>query len=177
MAPPPIENRETPHPCEKIKVKKTCDDIPRTTHKPPPAAGKESIVKIKPTAQMKNIKADAQGLINKALTTISKSSGTQQLLIGSVSGWTTGFLTMKVGRTAAFAVGGSIILFQLAQHKQFIDMDWEKVKQKMENTTKKFDASYSNKAPTWKANVTRFARTNTCFAAGFVGGFLIGLAS
>lgn len=63
---------------------------------------------------------------------------------------------MKVGRSAAFAVGGSIILFQLAQHTQFINTDWEKVKQKMENTTKKFDASYSSKAPAWKANVSNY---------------------
>lgn len=84
MVSPPTGNRENPHPCEKIKIK-TCDDTLSTTGKPPPA-GKKNVVKAKPE-NMKNVKTNAKGLVDKALTAISKSSGTQQLLIGSVSGW------------------------------------------------------------------------------------------
>lgn len=122
-----------------------------------------------------DLKNQTKGLITKVAENINKTTAMKQLALGSVSGWTTGFLTMKVGKTAAFAVGGGIIVYQIAFHTGYVNMDWDQVKKKAQNTSKKIETQYNGAQ--FLSNVKRFSRANTYFTAGFVGGFLIGLAS
>lgn len=83
---------------------------------------------------------------------------------------------MKIGKTAAFAMGGGIILLQIAQQKGYIVIDWEKIRRNAEKVTEKVEeSSYNNHS--WINQVRNFAFQNSCFAAGFLGGFLIGLAT
>lgn len=50
---------------------------------------------------------------------------------------------MKVGKTAAFAVGGGIIVYQIAFHTGYVNMDWDQVKKKAQNTSKKIETQYN----------------------------------
>lgn len=99
-------------------------------------------------------------------------------------------MTTRVGKTVALSVGGSVILIAAANQAGLVNIDWDKVNQKVESASSKIES----KMPVIKTNVTnnspllhtskniclqvgRFGTTNKLFAAGFVGGFLLGLAS
>lgn len=60
---------------------------------------------------------------------------------------------MKIGKSLAFAVGGSIILLQIAQHKGYITINWDKVKEKTEEAAEIVETKYSNQANTFMDQV------------------------
>jgi len=120
---------------------------------------------------------EAKGLIDRILGDVGKSSATKQLIIGSISGWFTGFITMKVGKVAAIAVGGGIILLQVANHQGYIKVNWDKVYKQVDKVADRVEEKATGQGPKWMEKVGAFARKNTCAAAGFTGGFLLGLAS
>ena len=47
----------------------------------------------------------------------SKAPAPKQIGIGAACGWVSGYVMMKVGKAAATAVGGSLILLQIAHYK------------------------------------------------------------
>lgn len=51
---------------------------------------------------------------------------------------------MKVGKTVATAVGGSLILLQIATHKGYININWSKVNKDLEGASKKLAQSSSD---------------------------------
>ncbi|XP_063169832.1 FUN14 domain-containing protein 2 [Candoia aspera] len=106
-----------------------------------------------------------------------------QLAIGGVTGWCTGFIFQKVGKLAATAVGGGFFLLQLANHTGYIKIDWKMVERDVNKAKKhlKFSGSTSSKlAPEVKSQMDEaifFLKKNVLLSGGFVGGFLLGLAS
>lgn len=60
---------------------------------------------------------------------------------------------MKVGKTAAFAIGGGIILLQIAQNQGYIRIDWDRIRKKAANTTEAVENNLSSNAPTWMDQV------------------------
>jgi len=101
----------------------------------------------------------------------------RQMFIGGVSGWLTGFLAMKVGKVAATAIGGSIILFQVANHKGYINVNWNRLNRDVEKISKQIQAEAGGKKKDLADKIRNVAKENSYAAVGFVGGFLIGLAS
>ncbi|CAG5101762.1 Similar to FUNDC1: FUN14 domain-containing protein 1 (Gallus gallus) [Cotesia congregata] len=75
---------------------------------------------------------DTKNYLDKIFGDISKTSATKQIVIGTTSGWMTGFLAMKVGKIAAFSVGGGIIILQIAVHQGYIKVNWDKIQKKAE---------------------------------------------
>lgn len=116
----------------------------------------------------------------------SRSSGEKysvatQLLIGSVTGWCTGFIFQKVGKLAATAVGGGFFLLQLANHTGYIKVDWSRVEKDMKKAKEQLTIRKSAQIPTEvksKAEeVVCFVKKNVLVTGGFFGGFLLGMAS
>jgi len=66
-----------------------------------------------------------------------KSAIARQMLFGGVSGWVTGFLAMKVGKAVAFAVGGGIIIMQIANHQGYIKINWSRLRRDVDNVANK----------------------------------------
>jgi len=56
----------------------------------------------------------------------------RQVFLGGVSGWLTGFVAMKVGKAAATAIGGGILLLQLASYKGYININWNRLNRDVE---------------------------------------------
>lgn len=48
-------------------------------------------------------------MCKSAIKDLSKAPAPKQIGVGAVVGWATGYLTMKVGKMAATAVGGSLL--------------------------------------------------------------------
>ncbi|XP_042230472.1 FUN14 domain-containing protein 1-like isoform X1 [Homarus americanus] len=68
---------------------------------------------------------------------LTKQPVTKQVAVGGLSGWVVGYLSMKVGKVAATVVGGSLIIMQLAAHKGYIKVDWNRVNRDLEKNAKK----------------------------------------
>lgn len=60
---------------------------------------------------------------------------------------------MKVGKTAAFALGGGIIILQVAQTQGYIKIDWDKFKKKASNATDIVEEKIYNEASNWVEQV------------------------
>ncbi|KAK7882330.1 hypothetical protein WMY93_028504 [Mugilogobius chulae] len=76
-----------------------------------------------------------------------KYSVATQIAIGGVSGWCTGYLFQKVGKVAATAVGGGLLMLQIANNSGYIQVDWKRVEKDV-NKAKKQLKKGTNKAST-----------------------------
>ena len=103
-----------------------------------------------------------------------------QIVMGGVSGWCAGFLFQKVGKLAATAVGGGFLPLQIASHSGYVQIDWKRVEKDV-NKAKRQVKKRANKAAPEINNIieeaTEFVKQNIVICSGFVGGFLLGLAS
>lgn len=52
--------------------------------------------------------------IRHYLEELKNSSASKQIMVGTLSGWTSGFIAAKFGRTAATAVGGTVLLLHVS---------------------------------------------------------------
>lgn len=105
---------------------------------------------------MDEVSKEAKGLIEKVVGDVGKSSATRQLIIGSASGWVAGYLMMKVGKIAAVAVGGGIILLQVANHNGYVKINWDKVFKQVDEVGDKIETTASKKGPNIIDKVERF---------------------
>lgn len=85
--------------------------------------------------------------LNKILGDVSKKSAMQQIVLGAGSGWATGYITMKVGKVAAVALGGGIILLQVANQQGYIKVDWSKVTRKVDKLADKVEEAVTKEKP------------------------------
>ncbi|EDW13555.1 FUN14 domain-containing protein 1 [Drosophila mojavensis] len=98
----------------------------------------------------------ANRFIKGLLGDISSRSTYSQLFIGVTSGWATGYTTMKFGKFAAFAIGGSIILIEIAHQEGFIKIDWPKLTKSVDKIAEKVESSISGNDPNWIDKTERF---------------------
>ncbi|XP_067008437.1 FUN14 domain-containing protein 1 [Anabrus simplex] len=99
---------------------------------------------------------ETKSFIDKVLGDVGKSSATKQLLIGTASGWCTGFVTMKVGKIAAVAVGGGIILLQIASHKGYVKINWDKVYKQVDKVTDKVEEKATGESSKWMEKAEKY---------------------
>uniref|UniRef100_A0A3Q2Y8T0 FUN14 domain-containing protein 2 n=1 Tax=Hippocampus comes TaxID=109280 RepID=A0A3Q2Y8T0_HIPCM len=109
-----------------------------------------------------------------------KYSVATQIAIGGVSGWCAGYLFQKVGKVAATAVGGGLLLLQIANNSGYIQVDWKRVEKDVNKAKKQIKKNTDKAGPELNTLVersTEFVKKNIVVTSGFVGGFLLGLAS
>ena len=70
--------------------------------------------------ELEVFRSENEGTIQRICSDLSKAPVPKQLAVGGAAGWAAGYLTMKVGKMAATAVGGSLLLLQIAHHKGYI---------------------------------------------------------
>ncbi|XP_023939478.1 FUN14 domain-containing protein 1 isoform X2 [Bicyclus anynana] len=127
--------------------------------------------------EAKKIVDDAKNFIEKAIADIGSTTATKQLILGTASGWITGFITMKIGKLAAVGIGGGVILLHIASQKGYIDINWDKINKRVDKITDKIEKEATGKSPDWFDKVISFAKDNSYYSAGFTGGFFFGIAS
>jgi FUN14 domain-containing protein 1 len=98
----------------------------------------------------------AKSFIEKFFGDVSKISATKQIALGTSTGWVTGFLAMRVGKTAALALGGGIILLEIANEKGYIKINWDKVQKNLDKVTDTVEEKVSGQAPGWMDKVERY---------------------
>ncbi|CAH0753321.1 unnamed protein product [Bemisia tabaci] len=67
----------------------------------------------------------------------------------------TGYLMMKVGKVAALAVGGGIILLQVANHSGYVKINWDKVFKQAEEVGSRIEQQSTSKGPKFLDKVER----------------------
>jgi uncharacterized membrane protein (Fun14 family) len=75
------------------------------------------------------------------------------------------------GKGVAFFAGSSIIIYEIALHQGYVKHDWDSLKALANKKTNEI----SKTSPAVN-KVRVFATKNKVFTAGFLGGFLIGIA-
>lgn len=109
-----------------------------------------------------------------------KYSVATQIAIGGLSGWCAGYLFQKVGKVAATAVGGGLLMLQIANNSGYIQVDWKRVEKdvnKAKKQLKKGTNQASAELDTVFQKSTEFVKKNIVVTSSFVGGFLLGMAS
>uniref|UniRef100_A0A8C7NNG7 FUN14 domain-containing protein 1 n=1 Tax=Oncorhynchus mykiss TaxID=8022 RepID=A0A8C7NNG7_ONCMY len=99
-----------------------------------------------------------------------------------VTGWCAGYLFQRVGKIAATAIGGGFLLLQIANHSGYVQVDWKKVEKDVNKAKKHLKKRTKQAAPEINSffeevKATEFVKKNIVLSSGFVGGFLLGLAS
>ncbi|XP_037959501.1 FUN14 domain-containing protein 1A isoform X2 [Teleopsis dalmanni] len=120
--------------------------------------------------------SDASKFLGGVLGDISSRSAYSQILIGATTGWVTGFATMKVGKFAAFAIGGGIILLEVAHQEGYIQIDWSKVTKKIDNVTDKVETAVTGKDKSWIDKGRRAVLKHPLLFVSFIGGTFLGIA-
>lgn len=116
--------------------------------------------------------------VQRFVNDLTKEPVTKQVAVGGLSGWVVGYLSMKVGKVAATVVGGSLLIMQLAAHKGYIKVDWNRVNKDFEKQAKKLKKEVEGQINPEAGNeMVRFARENAVLATSFGGGVLIGIAT
>lgn len=129
-----------------------------------------------PVLDVDRVSAEAESLLRRALDDVKRGSTYKQLGWGATAGWVTGYLGMKVGKLAAMTLGGSLLVMQVANHKGYIKVNWKKVNNDIREISEKVQDDVKTAAPGAAGEVKKFASENKYVAAGFAGGFLIGLS-
>jgi len=129
----------------------------------------------KDATNKKIIKMPESNVLDRILGDVSKKSATQQILLGAGSGWATGYVTMKVGKAAALALGGGIILLQVANQQGYIKVDWSKVNRNIDKVTDKVEEAITKEKPGVLDKVIEFANSQSIAAMSFIGGFFLGV--
>ena len=80
-------------------------------------SGKELLEKL---SEIEVFKRENQSTIQKVMDDLGRAPAPKQMAVGGVAGWAAGYVTMKAGKMAATAIGGTLILIQIAHHKGYI---------------------------------------------------------
>lgn len=111
------------------------------------------------------------------LSDVSNGSPAKQITVGGIGGWFVGYTFAKIGKIAAFTVGGSLLMLQLASHQGYININWNRVNRHVANAKRELEKNASRRLPKIMEESEDFVRRNILIASGFAGGFLLGLAS
>ena len=80
-------------------------------------SGKELLEKL---SEMEVFRREDQGTVARVMEDLSRAPAPKQMAVGGAAGWAAGYVTMKAGKMAATAIGGTLILLQIAHHKGYI---------------------------------------------------------
>merc|ERR1712004_945744 len=108
---------------------------------------------------------------------VSKAPAPKQIGIGAACGWMSGYVMMKVGKAAATAVGGSLILLQIAHYKGYVTVDWNRLTNDSSSFSDRMKDKLKIQTKSTGEKFADFAQKNIYLAGGFTGGFFIGIAS
>jgi len=120
---------------------------------------------------------EAKNTITKFVKDMSKAPAGKQLGVGAAAGWISGYVAMKVGKAAATAIGGSLILLQIAHYKGYVKINWNQLTNDSQTICEQMRDKLSKNTKTGVQKFQEFASQNVYLASGYAGGFLIGMAS
>ncbi|CAH2057467.1 unnamed protein product, partial [Iphiclides podalirius] len=104
-------------------------------------------------------KRKEESVFDVTVNNISKRSSSSRLLLGTLGGWVTGVGVSRVGKVAAFGLGGGVILLHFACELGYVHVNWDKVREGVGRSQELME------------QFVRFVKKNSCLSVGFIGGF------
>jgi len=126
---------------------------------------------------LSDLRDEGNGLVERVLGDLSKAPAPKQMAVGGMTGWLAGYTTMKLGKMAATAIGGTLLVLQIAHHKGYIKVNWDKMTNDSTSMADKLKKKLHIKSKTGMQKFQDFASKNIYVAGGFTGGFFLGIAS
>ena len=124
-------------------------------------------------------------ILKKLMKDIKEMDSVHQVVAGGVAGVIAGYATQKLGKMAAFTIGSTVIMLQVAQSSGYVDIRFGK-QSKIDSLKKKAlkaaDAVGLTEPDTQTqvqralGEVKKFMKNNVTFGASFFGGVLIGFS-
>ncbi|XP_063218806.1 FUN14 domain-containing protein 1A [Bacillus rossius redtenbacheri] len=99
---------------------------------------------------------DSNRFLDKIFSDVSKKSAVSQIVIGTAAGWLTGFVTVRVGKVAALALGGGVVLLQLAHHQGYVRVNWDKLYRQVDKLADKVEKEATGQGPKLMDKVERY---------------------
>jgi len=164
----------------KTRVKKLCDKVMARDNREVEEEIEKEVSVEKVTTETiisSEMTEDAKDTIKKFVKDMSKAPAGKQLGVGAACGWISGYLAMKIGKAAATAVGGSLILLQIAHYKGYVKINWNQLTNDSQTIREQIQDKLSRNTQTGLQKFNEFASQNVYLASGYAGGFLIGMAS
>lgn len=124
-----------------------------------------------------DVRREGKGVVEKVLDDLSKAPAPKQMVVGGSAGWLAGYTMMKVGKMAATAIGGTLLILQIAHHKGYIKVDWNRMTNDTSSMADKLKKKLHMKSKSGFEKFQDFAAQNIYVAGGFTGGFFLGIAS
>lgn len=121
-------------------------------------------------------KKKEESWLDKQLKDVTNGSVGKEMVIGGVAGCCAGVVFSKVGKTAASALAGSLLMFQIAQHQGYIKVNWKKVNGDIEKAKSKLDKHSKKEIRSFIDETKSFIHEYKFLVTGFAGGFLLGIA-
>jgi len=115
---------------------------------------------------------DPNEWLYKYLDDLSRAPPAKQAMVGAAAGALNGYIFTKVSKNAATVIGGSIILFQVANHLGYVKVNWKAVEKDMKEVKKEIRKSQGFIVPLYE-EFRDFLSDNIYVGAGFVGGFVV----
>merc|ERR1712080_441903 len=105
-------------------------------------------------------------------------SPTTQVVVGGTAGYTLGWISRKIGKTALVLVGTAAIMIPLAEQSGYLHINWKKVEKDAKNITKKNkkDVNTTVNSNLTKIDVPKLVQRNPNAMLSLLGGFILGLA-
>ncbi|XP_077971421.1 FUN14 domain-containing protein 1-like [Styela clava] len=131
-----------------------------------------------------DVRGTAGGPLGTVMNTVTqyldKYPTTTRVVLGGTGGYVTGYVFKTVGKTAASAVGGGLLLIQIAHKAGYITIntsrlnrDARRFERRVRNEMRQNESAFTNFARRGE----EFVRNNSPAALGFAAGFLIGLST
>jgi len=120
---------------------------------------------------------EPSGYLEKFSNDLRKAPVPKQLAVGGAAGWCAGYITMKAGKMAATAIGGTLLLLQIAHHKGYIKVDWNKMTNDSASMADKIKKKLHIESKSGMQKFQDWSARNIYLAGGFTGGFFLGIAS
>ena len=126
---------------------------------------------------LSDIEEEGRTLIGRVMSDLAKASAPKQLAAGGATVWFAGYMTMKLGKMAATAIGGTLLILQIAHHKGYIKVNWDKMTNDSTSMADKMKKKLHIQSKSGMQRFQDFASKNIYVAGGFTGGFFLGIAS
>jgi len=126
---------------------------------------------------LSDIEEEGKTLMGRVMSDLSKAPAPKQMAVGGATGWMAGYMTMKLGKMAATAIGGTLLILQIAHHKGYIKVNWDKMTNDSTSMADKLKKKLHIKSKSGLQRFQDFASKNIYVAGGFTGGFFLGIAS
>lgn len=115
--------------------------------------------------------------IEKYVGDITKAPVPKQLAVSGIAGWCTGYMFGKVSKAAAAAIGGGLLILQIAHYKGYITVNKGKIRKEMDKAKKQFSKAFEKHYDERLVDQSvDFLKKNAVLAGGFGVGFLIGFS-